>query len=165
MNLFCALFLVCLCLTYTSAAAWSRTRAHNITQQATNNSAYLLLPSDDVSVFFDNNFVTKTSLASVSPGQSFQAFLGTDPAVKVNARNDKAKACRCSAKRREQSPATKTLRYFDSASTHQSSIHGWRYAATPASDEERRKALDLFSCWYCPLRCLSYRSRIFARFA
>ena len=27
--------------------------------------------------------MTKTSLASVSPGESFQTFLGIDPAVKV----------------------------------------------------------------------------------
>lgn len=51
--------------------------------QATNNTDYLLLASDDVSIFFDNSFVTKTSLTSVSPGESFQTFLGIDPAVKV----------------------------------------------------------------------------------
>lgn len=51
--------------------------------QATNDTDYLLLASEDVSVFFDNSFVTKTGLATVSPGESFQAFLGTDPAVKV----------------------------------------------------------------------------------
>ncbi|CAM9173604.1 unnamed protein product [Ectocarpus sp. 12 AP-2014] len=50
---------------------------------ATNNTDYLLLASEDVSIFFDNSFVTKTSLASVSPGESFQTFLGIDPAVKV----------------------------------------------------------------------------------
>lgn len=51
--------------------------------QATNNTDYLLLASKDVSIFFDNSFVTKTSLTSVSPGESFQTFLGIDPAVKV----------------------------------------------------------------------------------
>lgn len=54
--------------------------------QATNNTDYLLLASNDVSIFFDNSFVTKTSLTSVSPGESFQTFLGIDPAVKVNER-------------------------------------------------------------------------------
>ncbi|CAN0300733.1 unnamed protein product, partial [Ectocarpus sp. 13 AM-2016] len=51
--------------------------------KATNNTDYLLLASIDVSIFFDNSFVTKTSLTSVSPGESFQTFLGIDPAVKV----------------------------------------------------------------------------------
>ncbi|CAM9545236.1 unnamed protein product, partial [Hapterophycus canaliculatus] len=51
--------------------------------KATNNTDYLLLASDDVSIFFDNSFVTKTSLTSVSPGESFQTFLGIDPAVKI----------------------------------------------------------------------------------
>ncbi|CAN0048331.1 unnamed protein product [Ectocarpus sp. 12 AP-2014] len=51
--------------------------------KATNNTDYLLLASNDVSIFFDNSFVTKTSLTSVSPGESFQTFLGIDPAVKV----------------------------------------------------------------------------------
>eukprot|EP00752_Nemacystus_decipiens_P006822 g6124.t1 len=51
--------------------------------KATNNTDYLLQASDDVSIFFDNSFVTKTSLASVSPGESFQTFLGIDPAVKI----------------------------------------------------------------------------------
>ena len=54
-----------------------------IATQATNNTDYLLLASNDVSIFFDNSFVTKTSLTSVSPGESFQTFLGIDPAVKV----------------------------------------------------------------------------------
>lgn len=56
---------------------------YNETFQATNDSDYTLLASDDVSIFFDNSFVTKTSLTSVSPGESFQTFLGIDPAVKV----------------------------------------------------------------------------------
>ncbi|CAM9685567.1 unnamed protein product [Ectocarpus sp. 12 AP-2014] len=51
--------------------------------KATNNTDYLLLASNDVSIFFDNSFVTKTSLTSVSPGESFQTFLGIDPAVKI----------------------------------------------------------------------------------
>ena len=57
--------------------------------QATNHTEYELLPSDDVSIFFDDNFTTKTSMTSVSPGESFQAFIGIDPAVKVcNARRN-----------------------------------------------------------------------------
>ena len=52
-------------------------------KQATNDTDYLLLASEDVSVFFDNNFVSKTDLTFVSPGESFQTFLGADPAVKV----------------------------------------------------------------------------------
>ncbi|CBN77798.1 conserved unknown protein [Ectocarpus siliculosus] len=51
--------------------------------KATNNTDYLLLASNNVSIFFDNSFVTKTSLSSVSPGESFQTFLGIDPAVKI----------------------------------------------------------------------------------
>ncbi|CAM9390615.1 unnamed protein product [Ectocarpus sp. 8 AP-2014] len=51
--------------------------------KATNNTDYLLLASNDVSIFFDNSFVTKTSLTSVAPGESFQTFLGIDPAVKI----------------------------------------------------------------------------------
>ncbi|CAB1108562.1 unnamed protein product [Ectocarpus sp. CCAP 1310/34] len=51
--------------------------------QATNNTDYLLLASNDVSIFFDNSFITKTSLTSVCPGESFQTFLGIDPAVKI----------------------------------------------------------------------------------
>lgn len=51
--------------------------------KATNNTDYLLLASDDVSIYFDNSFVNKTSLAFVSPGESFQTFLGVDPAVKI----------------------------------------------------------------------------------
>lgn len=54
------------------------------TPQATNDTDYLLLASEDVSIFFGNSFASKTSLDSVSPGESFQAFLGIDPSVKVN---------------------------------------------------------------------------------
>lgn len=62
----------------------SQNAACHVIPQATNNTDYLLLASNDVSIFFDNSFVTKTSLTSVSPGESFQTFLGIDPAVKVN---------------------------------------------------------------------------------
>lgn len=51
--------------------------------QATNNTDYQLLESENVSIFVDNNFVAKTTLASVSPGESFQTCLGYDPAIKV----------------------------------------------------------------------------------
>eukprot|EP00903_Cladosiphon_okamuranus_P006878 g6698.t2 len=61
----------------------SKESAAYLQAKATNNTDYLLLASDDVSIFFDNSFVTKTSLTSVSPGESFQTFLGIDPAVKI----------------------------------------------------------------------------------
>eukprot|EP00903_Cladosiphon_okamuranus_P007601 g7372.t1 len=61
----------------------SKEPAAYLQAKATNNTDYLLLASEDVSVFFDNSFVAKTVLTSVSPGESFQTFLGTDPAVKV----------------------------------------------------------------------------------
>lgn len=53
------------------------------TVQATNDTEFHLLPSQDVSIFLDNTFVMKTSLDSVFPGESFQACLGVDPSVKV----------------------------------------------------------------------------------
>ncbi|CAN0195385.1 unnamed protein product [Ectocarpus sp. 6 AP-2014] len=61
----------------------SRDATAYLQANATNNTDYLLLASEDVSIFFDNSFVAKTSLTSVSPGESFQTFLGIDPAVKV----------------------------------------------------------------------------------
>ncbi|CAN0311263.1 unnamed protein product, partial [Ectocarpus sp. 8 AP-2014] len=61
----------------------SRDATAYLQANATNDTDYLLLASEDVSIFFDNSFVAKTSLASVSPGESFQTFLGIDPAVKV----------------------------------------------------------------------------------
>ncbi|CAN0080877.1 unnamed protein product [Pylaiella littoralis] len=48
-----------------------------------NNTDYFLLASDDVTLFLDNSFVAKTNINSVFPGESFQTFLGIDPAVKV----------------------------------------------------------------------------------
>lgn len=51
--------------------------------QATNNTDYQLLESKNVSIFVDSNFVAKTSMNSVSPGESFQTCLGYDPAIKV----------------------------------------------------------------------------------
>ncbi|CAM9996289.1 unnamed protein product [Ascophyllum nodosum] len=61
----------------------SKEPAAYLQAKTTNDTEYELLPSNDVSIFFDNSFVTKTSLTSVSPGESFQAFLGIDPAVKI----------------------------------------------------------------------------------
>ncbi|CAM9779998.1 unnamed protein product, partial [Hapterophycus canaliculatus] len=61
----------------------SKEPAAYLQAKATNSTDYLLLASDAVSVFFDNSFVAKTSLNSVSPGESFQTFLGVDPAVKI----------------------------------------------------------------------------------
>ncbi|XP_057307607.1 protein F37C4.5-like [Hydractinia symbiolongicarpus] len=37
----------------------------------------------DVNVFLDNNFITKSSLPSVSSMEEFEVALGADPAVKV----------------------------------------------------------------------------------
>ena len=48
-----------------------------------NTTEYLLLASNDVSVFFDKRFVSKTNLRSVSPGEKFDLFLGVDKAIKV----------------------------------------------------------------------------------
>ena len=54
--------------------------------QVTNCNNYLLLASSNVSIFFVKGFVAKTNLRSVPPGESFQMFLGVDPAVKVRPR-------------------------------------------------------------------------------
>jgi len=43
---------------------------------------YSLL-SGPMNVFVDNNFVAKSSINTVSPGESFSLFLGTDPAIKI----------------------------------------------------------------------------------
>ena len=51
-----------------------------------NTSDYPLLASDQVSVFFDGNFVTTSSMKHVSPGESFHSFLGVDSSVKVDYR-------------------------------------------------------------------------------
>lgn len=55
--------------------------------QAKNNTDYLLLASDDASIFVGNSVVTKTSIPSVSPGESFETFFGVDPAVKVRTKS------------------------------------------------------------------------------
>lgn len=54
--------------------------------KVTNTSRYPLLASDKVSVFMDGNFITTTTMRLVSPGESFNIFLGVDPALKVEYR-------------------------------------------------------------------------------
>eukprot|EP01040_Poterioochromonas_malhamensis_P005665 gene5665-6089_t len=48
-----------------------------------NSSPYPLLASDNVSIYLDGNFISKSSLKQTSAGESFQIFVGVDPAVKV----------------------------------------------------------------------------------
>jgi archaellum component FlaF (FlaF/FlaG flagellin family) len=48
-----------------------------------NNSPYPLLSSDNVSIYLDGNFMSKSSLKQANTGESFQVFIGVDPAVKV----------------------------------------------------------------------------------
>ena len=48
-----------------------------------NTSQYPMLASDKVSVFFDGVYVATTSLKQANTGESFNVFLGADPAVKV----------------------------------------------------------------------------------
>lgn len=52
--------------------------------KATNNTDYLLLASNSVSVFLDNSFTSRTSMAFVSPGETFQTFLGMDPTIQAS---------------------------------------------------------------------------------
>jgi hypothetical protein len=61
--------------------------------RAINSSAFPLLASDKVSVFFDGSFVCSTSLKQIFPGESFSAFLGTDSAVKVEHKLVKKSTC------------------------------------------------------------------------
>ena len=51
--------------------------------RAVNSSAYPLLASEKVAVFFDGSYVCQTALKMIYPGESFSVFLGTDPGVKV----------------------------------------------------------------------------------
>jgi len=51
--------------------------------RAVNGSAYKLLASDKVAVFFDGSFVTTTRLKDISPGEEVMTFLGADSAVRV----------------------------------------------------------------------------------
>jgi hypothetical protein len=48
-----------------------------------NSSPYPLLASDNVSIYLDGNFISKSSLKQTSSGESFQIFIGVDPAVKL----------------------------------------------------------------------------------
>lgn len=52
----------------------------------TNTSSYTLLASEQVNVFVDNSFISKTKLNVVAPGESFRTFLGVDKSVKVTYR-------------------------------------------------------------------------------
>eukprot|EP00118_Oscarella_pearsei_P000562 m.5253 g.5253 ORF g.5253 m.5253 type:complete len:601 (+) comp12617_c0_seq1:69-1871(+) len=47
-----------------------------------NSSRYAFLPGQ-ANVFLDGNFITKSSVSAVSPGEEFGCFLGADRAVKV----------------------------------------------------------------------------------
>ena len=51
--------------------------------KATNTSEYPLL-SGPSSVFMDNNFISKSALKSVSPGEEITCSLGVDPLVRVS---------------------------------------------------------------------------------
>ena len=51
--------------------------------KATNTSEYPLL-SGPSSVFMDNNFISKSALKSVSPGEEISCSLGVDPLVRVS---------------------------------------------------------------------------------
>ncbi|CAM9101707.1 unnamed protein product [Laminaria digitata] len=61
----------------------SKEPAAYLQAKATNNTDYLLLASDSVSVFLDNSFTSRTSMAFVSPGETFQTFLGMDPTIQT----------------------------------------------------------------------------------
>lgn len=54
--------------------------------KVTNTSKFPLLASEKVSVFMDGNFISTTKMQPVSPGESFNIFLGVDPALKVEYR-------------------------------------------------------------------------------
>ncbi|CAG8784140.1 435_t:CDS:2, partial [Acaulospora colombiana] len=47
-----------------------------------NTSQYLFLPGR-ANIFLDDNFVAKSSIDHVSPGESFHCSLGVDPQVKL----------------------------------------------------------------------------------
>ncbi|KAE9412460.1 hypothetical protein Angca_002977, partial [Angiostrongylus cantonensis] len=50
---------------------------------AINSSMFPLLPGD-AAVYLNNNFVAKTKMKNVSPGESFTCCLGVDPALNVD---------------------------------------------------------------------------------
>lgn len=49
-----------------------------------NTSSYPILPSSKVSVYYDGNFIANSNLKQASSGESFNVFLGVDPAVKCD---------------------------------------------------------------------------------
>eukprot|EP01112_Ceratiomyxa_fruticulosa_P008397 TRINITY_DN2177_c0_g2_i1.p1 TRINITY_DN2177_c0_g2~~TRINITY_DN2177_c0_g2_i1.p1 ORF type:complete len:619 (+),score=127.44 TRINITY_DN2177_c0_g2_i1:46-1902(+) len=55
-----------------------------------NTSEFPLLPGQ-VSIFLDNAFVSQTSLKAVAPNEGFEVFLGSDPSIKVDYRQEKYK--------------------------------------------------------------------------
>jgi len=57
--------------------------------QTYNTSDYPFLASDNVSIFFDSNFVCTSTMKCVAPGEEFESFLGIDPAVKVEQKQSK----------------------------------------------------------------------------
>jgi uncharacterized protein (TIGR02231 family) len=59
--------------------------------RTTNDSAFKLLASSKVSVFFNGSFVTTTRILDTSPGEEINTFLGHDGAVKVEYRRIKSK--------------------------------------------------------------------------
>jgi len=52
--------------------------------KTTNTSSFELLPSNEVNIFFDGSYVSKSTMPSVSPGESFESFLGADSSVRIN---------------------------------------------------------------------------------
>jgi uncharacterized protein (TIGR02231 family) len=48
-----------------------------------NNSPFPLLASQNVSIYLDGNFMSKSTMKQASSGESFQIFIGVDPSVKV----------------------------------------------------------------------------------
>ncbi|CAM9543217.1 unnamed protein product [Ectocarpus fasciculatus] len=71
-----------------------------------NTSRFPLLSSEKVSVFMDGNFISTTKMRPVSPGESFNIFLGVDPALKVEYR-----PCRTSAKTKGLFSSTEVKQY------------------------------------------------------
>ncbi len=54
-----------------------------VQSQTKNTSNFPLLPSSDVSIFIDGNFISNSSLAQTNPGEKFQIYLGVDPTIKI----------------------------------------------------------------------------------
>jgi uncharacterized protein (TIGR02231 family) len=60
--------------------------------KTTNTSQYHLLPSEKVSVFLDGSFTTTSKLQDISPGESFNTFLGVDGAIRVEHKQIKSQS-------------------------------------------------------------------------